>query len=160
MQEVCFDPKTQMHFTRTAAQELQEGKAKPTLRFAVADKVAVRVRSDQTTGLERWVEGVVEELWPKLGKTPEKWEIAGVTGAFPNTVPYKVKLSTGGFVYCTRDNFTLIRREGLKPKTLAWGISKRMEVAQAADGSWEKIDHQTEKRRKVPPPGADSDDED
>jgi len=157
VQEVCFDPITQLHLVRTSAQEVKES-AKPTLRFAVAEAVVVRVRSDTSNGLERWVAGTVEELWPTLGATPDKFDIAGVIGEFPNIVPYKVKLAAGGWVYCTRDNFTLIRREHMKPKVLVKGLSKRMEVAQADDGNWEKIDHQTEKRRKVPPP--DSDDED
>lgn len=147
-QEVCFDPLSQLHLVKAAAQEVK-GSVRPKLRFGVGDGVVVRIKNSAKDGLEQWVEGRVGSTWPKLDNPLETWEVGGVSGVFPETVPYKVDLGNGGWVYVHRDNFTLIRREGLQPQTRVKGISKRMEVLEAPDGSREKIDYQTERRKRM-----------
>merc|ERR1719335_80623 len=72
-----------------------------------------------------------------------------VSGKFPGFVPYKIDLTSGGWVYCHRDNHTLIRRQGMEPLTRVRGISKRLEVRKGQDGSKEKIDHMTERRKRL-----------
>jgi len=147
VQEVCFNPKTELHLVQAAAQVLKES-ARPKLRFAVGDKVVVRVRNSAEDGLENWVSGTVSSVWPKIGGEA-KWQIGDMTGSFPDAVPYRVDLAGGKWVFCHKDHFTLVRREGLQPQTRTKHISKRMEVVEAADGSTEKIDHQTERRKRV-----------
>jgi len=157
-QEVCFNPSAQLHLVQAAAQVVKES-ARGKLRFAVGDKVVVRLRSSAEDGLENWVSGAVGALWPKIGGA-KTWEIGDDRGEFPDAVPYKVVLSSGSWVYCHRDHFTLIRREGLQPRTRCRGISKRMEVVKAADGTAEKIDHQTERRKRITIAAESSDDSD
>lgn len=146
VQDVCFDPKTQLHLVMTAAQDVPES-SRPQLRFAIGDAVVVRVRNSAEDGLEQWLPGKVGATWPKFERRPKRWNIAGVTGEFPDTVPYKVDLRDGRWLYCHRDHFTLIRREGMQPHTRVKGASKRMEVIKAEDGSIEQVDHQTERRK-------------
>merc|ERR1712039_635837 len=105
--------------------------------------VCVRIRNSTEDALEQWIAGTVSSTWPKLGGQL-KWEVGDVIGEFPDTVPYRVDFSNGHWVYCHRDHFTLIRREGMQPQTRVKGISKRMEVVQVADGSKQQVDHQTE----------------
>jgi len=146
VQEVCFDPKTQLELVQAAAQAVKES-ARPKLRFAVGDRVVVRVRNSAEDALEQWLPGAVCSTWPQLGGE-RKWELGDVAGEFPDAVPYQVDLGSAGLVYCHRDHFTLIRREGMQPQTRVKGISKRMEVVTAADGSREQVDHQTERRKR------------
>ncbi|CAE7185935.1 unnamed protein product [Symbiodinium necroappetens] len=147
VQEVCFNPSSELHFVKCAATRLA-GSAKPQLRFTEGDKVTVRLKNG-TDGLERWVSGCVTDLWPALpGKL--QWEIEGVTGEYPKEVPYRVDLSPLGWCFVHRDDHTLIRREGLQPQTRVKGMSKRLEVIRCEDGSREQVDHQTERRKRMP----------
>jgi len=156
MQEVCFDPNSQLHMVKAAA-PLLTGSQKPKLRFAAGDVVTCRLRNHPKDGLENWVVGTVASVWPQLpGQL--KWEIDSISGEFPSIVAYKVRLSTGGWVYCHRDHHTLIRREGMQPQTRVKGISKRMEKRITEDGRREQVDHQTERRKIMP--DSDSDDSD
>lgn len=140
-QEVCFDPFSQMDLVLASAQLVKES-ARPKLRFVTGDKVVTRIRNSAEDGLENWVTGTVGSIWPRLsGK--RTWDFGNMSGRFPDTVPYKVDLSTGGWLYCQRDHHTLIRREGFQPQTRVKGISVRMEVRRAKDGSREKVDHHT-----------------
>ena len=118
VQEVCFNPSSELHFVKCAATRLA-GSAKPQLRFTEGDKVAVRLKNGPD-GLERWVSGCVTDLWPSLpGKL--QWEIEGVTGEYPKEVPYRVDMSPLGWCFVHRDDHTLIRREGLQPQTRVKG---------------------------------------
>jgi len=145
-QEVCFDPLSQMHLVLAAAQLVNQS-ARPKLRFTTGDKVVVRIRNSAEDGLENWVAGTVGSTWPKLpGK--KTWELDNISGEFPDTLPYKVDLSTGNWLYCHRDHQTLIRREGFQPQTRVKGISARMEVRRAKDGSMETVDHHTERCKR------------
>jgi len=147
VQEVCFNPSSELHFVKCAATRLA-GSAKPQLRFTEGDKVAVRLKNGPD-GLERWVSGCVTDLWPSLpGKL--QWEIEGVTGEYPKEVPYRVDMSPLGWCFVHRDDHTLIRREGLQPQTRVKGMSKRLEVRRCEDGSREQVDHQTERRKRMP----------
>jgi hypothetical protein len=154
-QEVCFDPQSELHLVKAAA-TLLTGSQRPKLRFAVGDKVACRLRNDPKDGLESWAAGTVSSIWPGLpGEL--KWEMGSVSGEFPSVVAYKVDLSKGGWIFCHRDHHTLIRREGMQPQTRVKGISKRMEVRRAKDGSREQVDHQTERRKRMLDSDSDSD---
>lgn len=160
-QEVCFDPSSQLHLVQAAAQHVKES-ARPKLRFAAGESVVVRLRNDPADRLEKWVPGKISSIWPRVGGA-RKWQLDTVSGEFPDVVPYMVALASGGWVFCHRDHFTLIRREGLQPKTRGTGISKRMEIVIAADGSREQIDHLTERRKSLQHNnigGDDSDDSD
>lgn len=158
-QDVCFDPSTQLHLTKAAAQEVKEA-CRPKLRFADGDRAVVRIHNSEDTGLEQWVAGKVSALWPKLAAAPEKWSIKGNGGEYPNIVPYKVELDRGSWVYCHRDHFTLIRREDMKPHVLVKGMSQRFEVVKLADGAEEKIDHCTGRRKRMAKKAVDSDSDD
>lgn len=157
MQDVCFDPRSQLHLVKSAATRLT-GSTKPNLRFAEGDKVAVRVKNAQD-GLELWVSGGVAALWPTLPGA-SKWQMADMSGEFPTEVPYRVDLSPGGWCFVHRDHHTLIRRDGLQPQTRVKGISKRMEIRKMQDGGREQIDHQTERRKAMLDDSDDDSDED
>jgi len=154
-QEVCFDPESELHLVKSAA-TLLAGSQRPKLRFAAGDKVACRLKNDPKDGLETWVAGVVSSIWPEL-PGERKWQIENISGEFPSVVAYKVDFSTGGWVYCHRDHHTLIRRDGMQPQTRVKGISKRMEVRKANDGSREQVDHQTERRKRMLESDSDGD---
>merc|ERR1719335_1332433 len=136
-----------MHLVKAAAALVPES-SKPKLRLAVGDKVVCRVRNDPKDGLEQWVPGAISFIWPKLSGD-EAWNMGGVSGKFPSCVPYKVDLTAGGWIYCHRDDHTLIRRQGMEPQARVRGISKRMELRKNEDGSQEKIDHVTERRKRL-----------
>jgi len=147
--EVCFDPASslQLGLIKAAAAVLKEG-SKPKLRFAVGESVVCRINNDPKDGLERWVPGMIDKLWPIL-PGEKTWDMFGVSGEYADSVPYEVALTSGRRVFCHRDDYTLIRREGLQPQTRVKGISKRMEVRSNEDGSKETIDHVTERRKVV-----------
>mmetsp|Transcript_41416 Transcript_41416/g.81869 ORF Transcript_41416/g.81869 Transcript_41416/m.81869 type:complete len:352 (+) Transcript_41416:70-1125(+) len=147
VQEVCFDAQSELHLVKAAA-TLLTGSTRPKLRFAVGDKIACRLKSNPKDGLERWVSGTVSSVWPEL-PGPLRWDMGDVAGEYPKVVAYKVDLETGGSLYCHRDHHTLIRREGMQPQMRVKGISKRMEVRVAKDGSKESVDHQTERRKRI-----------
>merc|ERR1712039_785732 len=110
--------------------------------------VVCRIRSFTPDRLENWASGKVTETWPKLPGVKE-WDLGeGLTGVFPDVVPYKVEMSSG-WIYVHRDDHTLIRREGLQPHTRVKGISKRLEVRTNKDGSKEKFDHVTERGKRI-----------
>lgn len=155
-QEICFDPSAQLHLVQAAAQVVKES-ARAKLRFAVGDRVAVRLRNSKEDGLESWAPGRVSAVWPKIGGA-RTWRHGEDSGEFPDAVPYRVDLDGGAWVYCHRDHFTLVRREGLQPRTRCRGTSKRMEEVRSADGSVEKVDHQTERRKRIASSGPGSDD--
>jgi len=147
-QEVCFDPIEQLDLVRCAASTIK-GTKKPKLRFAVGDKVVCRIKSSPEDGLEVWVAGFVSETWPSIGDA--SWDMGPAAGKFPDVVPYKVDFSSGSgkWVYCHRDDHTLIRREGMQPQTRVKGTSKRMEVLKESDGVSFRIDHVTERRKRM-----------
>jgi len=153
VQEVCFES-TQLGLVRSAASFVQENR-KPKLRFALGDKVVCRIRNNPADGLENWVAGVISEAWPSLGAAT--WDMGELSGKFPETLPYKVDLALGNWVYCQRDDHTLIRREGMQPITRVKGISKRMEVLTEADGGNVCIDHVTGRRKRMLDAMSDSD---
>jgi hypothetical protein len=155
IQEVCFDPQSQIHLVKSAA-ALLTGAQRPKLRFAAGDCVACRLKSDPKDGLETWAVGEVASIWPEL-PGPFEWDIDGVSGMYPNVVAYKIDLREGGWVYCHRDHHTLIRREGWQPQTRVKGASKRMEVVIAEDGTKQHVDHQTERRKVMVSLDSDSD---
>jgi len=146
-QEVCFDPCSELHLIKAAAVLIPESR-KPRTRFAVGERVVCRVRNSTDDGLERWVPGTVSEVWSELAGE-QMWKFYGVSGNFPRIVPFKVDLDSGSWIYCHRDDHTLIRREGMEPQTRVRGISKRMELRKAKDGSKERIDHATERRKRM-----------
>lgn len=141
--EVCFDPVNELHLLKASAQS-----SKGKLRFSVGEKVVSRIRNDSKDGLERWVSGTVSALWPEL-PGERKWELGGVEGEFPAVVPYKVALATGSWIFCQRDHHTLIRREAMAPQARAKGTSKRMEARVTKDGTKERVDHETERRKRM-----------
>jgi hypothetical protein len=153
VQEVCFDPRSEIHLVKAAA-ALLPGSQRPKLRFAAGDGVACRLKNDPKDGLEKWSVGKVACTWPEL-PGQSAWDIGGVSGVFPSVVAYKIDLSKGGWVYCHRDHHSLIRREGMQPRTRVKGISKRMEVVIAEDGSKQQIDHQTERCKRAPESDSD-----
>jgi len=146
-QETCFDPTSQLNLVKAAAVVISES-SKPKLRFALGDNVVCRVRNDLKDGLEQWVPGVISLLWPKL-PGDHNWRMGDFSGQYPDLVPYKVDLASGVWVYCHRDDHTLIRRKGMEPQTRVRGISKRMEVRTCEDGSRERVDHVTERRKRL-----------
>jgi len=146
IQETCFDPRKQLHLVKAAASMVSETN-KPRLRFAVGEKVVCRICSSPQDGLEQWVAGEVSEIWPVL-PGEKAWNMGEVAGEYPDVVPYKVTLASG-WVFCHKDDHTLIRRENMQPLTRVRGISKRMEVRKHADGSKEHIDHVTERRKHI-----------
>jgi hypothetical protein len=146
VQEVCFDPVAQLHMVRCAAPVVTES-SKPKLRFAVGEKVVCRIRNDPSDGLENWVPGCISEIWPTLEEGT--WELGDVSGKFPDMLPYKIDLASGKWLYCHRDVHTLIRREGHQPATRVKGVSKRIEVRREADGSMVRIDHVTERKKRM-----------
>jgi len=149
VQEVCFDASSQLQLIKAAAALVSESK-KPKLRFTVGDPVVCRIRNDPKDGLEQWVPGAIEKVWPKLpGENGGTWHIGGASGKFPDMVPYRIELASGGCIYCHRDDHTLIRRQGMEPMTRVKGISKRMEVRKCGDGVEERIDHVTERRKRL-----------
>lgn len=155
-QEVCFDPESELHLVKAATPVMPQSKT-PKTRFAVGDKVVCRIKSKSPDALENWVTGTVKETWAKLPGELE-WELGPLSGKFSEVVPYKVDLDSGSWVFCQRDDHTLIRRAGLEPQTKVRGISKRMEVRTAADGSKERIDHATERRKRMMEKEPSSDD--
>lgn len=151
--EVCFDSVNELHLTKASAQHI---KSKVKLRFAVGQKVVCRIRNSSQDSLEQWVPGTVSVLWPEL-PGERKWEMGGVSGEFPAAVPYKVDLSNGAYAFCQRDHHTLIRREGMEPQTKVKGTSKRMEVRVTKDGTQERVDHETERSKRMMKVESDSD---
>eukprot|EP00746_Dinoflagellata_sp_MGD_P123553 gnl/MRDRNA2_/MRDRNA2_58180_c0_seq2.p1 gnl/MRDRNA2_/MRDRNA2_58180_c0~~gnl/MRDRNA2_/MRDRNA2_58180_c0_seq2.p1 ORF type:complete len:391 (+),score=64.18 gnl/MRDRNA2_/MRDRNA2_58180_c0_seq2:73-1173(+) len=152
-QEICFDPNSKLHLVRAAAALVSDSN-KPKLRFAVGDKVVCRIRNDHKDDLEQWVPGEISSIWPTIPGN-ETWDMGEASGEFPNLVPYKVELKhagavhMGGWIYCHRDDHTLIRRQGMEPKIRVRGMSKRIEVRKGEDGYTETIDHLTERRKRV-----------
>ena len=114
-------------------------------------QVAVRIKNSTQDGLEQWMSGIVSTVWPRL-PGERQWSFAGMSGEFPQEVPYKVDLSPGppNFVFVHWDNHTLIRRDGLQPQDRVKGISKRLEIRTCEDGSVEQFDHLTERHKPVP----------
>lgn len=145
MQEVCFDPVAQMHLMRSAASVVTE--KRPSLRFALGDKIVCRIRNNPEDGLENWVPGLISDIWPSIGEA--SWDMGEVAGKFPDVVPYKITLASGKSIYCHKDDHTLVRREGMQPTTRVKGISKRMEYIKAADGSKTCVDHVTGRRKRM-----------
>merc|ERR1711972_679765 len=127
------DPNSQLHLVKAAASVVSESR-RPKLRFAIGDGVVCRIRNDPKDSLEQWVRGAIGSVWPQL-PGDDTWHMGGSSGKYPDIVPYKVDLASGGWVYCHRDDHTLIRRQGMEPLTRVQGISKRMEVRTCADGS-------------------------
>lgn len=146
VQDTCFDPNSQLHLVK-AATITAPASSKSKLRFALGDKVVCRICNDPQDGLEQWVSGKISETWPKL-PGEHKWSMGEVSGNYPDVVPYKIDL-VSGWVYCHRDDHTLVRRQGLQPQTRVRGISKRMELLKCADGTRERIDHVTERRKRL-----------
>jgi len=146
-QEVCFNPSSELHLIKAAAAVIPES-GKPKTRFAVGDEVVCRIHNNTDDGLEQWVPGKVSMTWVTL-PGEQKWEIGGISGTFPDVVPYKIDLISNSWIFCHRDVYTLIRKKGLEPQTRVRGISKRMEVRIAADGSKERIDHATERSKRL-----------
>lgn len=147
VQEVCFDPASQMDLIKAGA-ALLPASSKPKLRFAAGDKIVCRIRNNPKDGKEQWVPGEITMLWPKL-PGDLSWELGPASGKFPDSVPYRIDLGSGKWLLCHRDDHTLIRREGLEPQTRVRGISKRMELRKNKDGSKERIDHVTERRKRL-----------
>ncbi|CAE7206367.1 unnamed protein product [Symbiodinium natans] len=150
IQEVCFNPVSELHLIKSAA-ATRVTSSRPNLRFAEGDKVAVRIKNSTQDGLEQWMSGIVSTVWPRL-PGERQWSFAGMSGEFPQEVPYKVDLSPGppNFVFVHWDNHTLIRRDGLQPQDRVKGISKRLEIRTCEDGSVEQFDHLTERHKPVP----------
>jgi hypothetical protein len=153
IQEVCFSP-TEMHLIKGAAKEISEGVA---LRFEVGERVSCRVRC-KSDALENWQSGEVVSLNVEL-PLPLEWgddefddEMKGV---YPTSIPYLVKLDSGGSVLCHADNYTLIRREGFEPQTRVKGVSKRMEDRREAPGALVRFDHVTERRKVLEVPASE-----
>lgn len=148
VQEVCFDPATQLDLVRCAASVITETH-KHKLRFALGDKVVCRIQNHPDDGLENWVPGFISEIWPEIGEAA--WDVGEASGKFPNVVPYKIELSackSGRWVYCHRDDHTLVRREGMQSVVRVKGISKRIEHLTGADGDKFCIDHVTGRRKR------------
>jgi len=154
MQEVCFDPATQLDLVRCAASAMIETR-KPKLRFALGDRVVCRIQNSREDGLENWVTGFIKEIWPQLGEAT--WDLGEASGKFPEVVPYKIELALGKFIYCHRDEHTLIRRDGMQPVTRVRGMSKRIEHVTGADGGKFCIDHVTGRRKRELEEVCDSD---
>lgn len=125
-------------------------RGRPKLRFSVGDAIVCRIQNSVEDDLEQWVPGRILETWPRL-PGEETWDMGDIAGRYPSVVPYEIQLTLGRSrrIYCHRDAHTLIRREGMKPRTRVRGISKRFEVRQAADGSFERVDHLTERRKPL-----------
>lgn len=155
VQEVCFDPQSQLPLVKSAA-TLLTGAQRPKLRFATGDCVACRLKNDHKDGLESWAVGKVASVWHEL-PGPFEWDVDGVAGMYPNVVAYKIDLREGGWAYCHRDHHTLVRQEGWQPQTRVKGASKRMEVVIAEDGTKQQVDHQTERRKAMMSLDSDSD---
>jgi hypothetical protein len=158
IQEVCFDPCSQFHLVKAAAPLVQQSN-RPKLRFAVGDKVRCRVQNNPNDDLEQWEMGQVTSIWPQLCMPGDynTWVLGDVSGKYADAVPYQVDLMTGRWIYCHKDDHTLIRREGLQPVTRVRGMSKRIEVRKGEDGSKERIDHVTERRKVFVDEFSDSD---
>lgn len=156
VQEVCFDPDSQLEFVKYAAPPVVNQSKR--LRFAVGDKVVCRVRNSKEDDLECWVPGTVSSLWPQL-PGERAWDMGGgISGLYADVVPYKVDLHTKTGIYCHKDHHTLIRRQGMEPQTRVRGISKRMEDRKSEDGKKILIDHETERRKVIAEESDDSDD--
>lgn len=149
VQEVCFSP-GQMELIKGAAPELLD---KPSFRFEVGARVCCRVRH-KADMLENWQVGSVESVHPKL-TGPLDWGDEDIQGVFPASVAYRVKLDGGGLVFCSADNHTLIRREGLEPQTRVKGVSKRMENRKELSGELVRFDHMTERKKRLDNPSSD-----
>lgn len=158
VQEVCFDPTSQLHLVKAAARRVPEH-SKVKLRFALGDKVVCRIRNHADDGLEQWVAGAICEVWPRLPGA-SSWDLGEVSGHFPDVLPYKVGLLSGAWVYCHRDDHTLIRPESMQPQKRVRGISQRMEVRRAQDGSRVKIDHGTGRQKRLVDTELDDDESD
>merc|ERR1711966_89952 len=80
VQEVCFDPDSEMHLVNAASQSVSES-SKPKLRFAVGDKIMCRVSSspEDADDLEKWVPGTISEIWPKIPGELE-WTLGDKSG--------------------------------------------------------------------------------
>eukprot|EP00747_Dinoflagellata_sp_TGD_P204121 gnl/TRDRNA2_/TRDRNA2_77780_c0_seq1.p1 gnl/TRDRNA2_/TRDRNA2_77780_c0~~gnl/TRDRNA2_/TRDRNA2_77780_c0_seq1.p1 ORF type:complete len:446 (+),score=76.50 gnl/TRDRNA2_/TRDRNA2_77780_c0_seq1:51-1388(+) len=154
VQEVCFGL-DQMHHTKGAAPELPDHTANKSFRFELGQRVTCLVRH-QADLLENWQAGVVDAVNPML-PGPGEWGEGDIDGElatsivfrgfFPASVPYRVQLDRGDFVFCHADNHTLIRREGLEPQTRVKGISNRMEDRKDASGLMVRFDHVTERQK-------------
>lgn len=148
-QEVCFGQQL-LELTKGAAPELPKKTGKMPLRFTKGDRVVCRVRHGADK-LENWVAGEVDAEYPALPE-PLEWgdeDIDDVTGTYPPSVAYRVKLDRGGFVLCHADNYTLIRRVGLEPQTRVSGVSKRLEDRKGPDGALVRFDHVTERQKPL-----------
>jgi len=160
VQEICFDPYMELHLTKSAAYAVRDS-CRPSLRFTVGDAVVCRVRNSVEDGLEQWASGEISVLWPTLPACSAAHHVCDVsscgtcaemTGMFdelPSVVPYKINLKAGSWIYCHRDHHTLIRREGMQPHDRVSGISKRIEVRKSQDGSKERVDHETERCKRI-----------
>lgn len=147
VQEVCFEPSSlpELRLIKAATAIVNES-SRPKLRFSTGDNIVCRIRNDPNDGLEQWVPGVIDMTWAEI-PGERTWSMADMTGEYADVVPYKVSLKSGRSVFCHRDDHTLIRREGMQPQERVKGISKRMELRRREDGSKEKIDHVTERRK-------------
>merc|ERR1712176_29789 len=85
LRERCFDAGSEVSLTKWAAP--LAAKTSKALRFAVSDKVAIRVR-DTDAGYESWAVGDVVSIWPALPGEPD------------DRVPYKVKTDAGEVYHC------------------------------------------------------------
>lgn len=157
IQEVCFNLE-KLNLVKAAAPILASA-TRPKLRFSPGDSVVCRVRNDAADGLERWVDGTVGAQWPELPGS-RQWELNGMCGEYSAVVAYQIKLTLGGWLYCHRDHHTLIRQKGWEPQQRVKGISARMEVRKLEDGSKEKVDHQTARRKPFLEESDDSEDTD
>eukprot|EP00746_Dinoflagellata_sp_MGD_P138166 gnl/MRDRNA2_/MRDRNA2_71876_c0_seq1.p1 gnl/MRDRNA2_/MRDRNA2_71876_c0~~gnl/MRDRNA2_/MRDRNA2_71876_c0_seq1.p1 ORF type:complete len:312 (-),score=74.31 gnl/MRDRNA2_/MRDRNA2_71876_c0_seq1:52-987(-) len=153
-QEVCFSP-DYMEQMKGAAPELP--KSASTRRFKVGDRVTCRVRPDADL-LEKWCSGTIDVVDAPL-PPPLQWGDEDMSGDYPPSVAYKVKLDNGSFVFCHADNYTLIRKEGLESQTRVKGVSKRLEDRRKPDGSLVRYDHLTGRERRIENEEGDSDNE-
>lgn len=147
-QEICFDPEEQLHLVKAAA-ALPLKSGKPQLRFAVGDNVVCRIHNNPKDGLEQWVRGVVRAIWPKLSGGEDTWSLGDVSGKFPEEVPYQIDIASGRWLYCHKDVHTLIRQPGMEPETRVKGMSKRMELRVNKDGTRDRIDHATGRKKRL-----------
>merc|ERR1711879_968778 len=145
-----------MEQIKGAATELPSDMSKQKLRFKAGGRVTCRVRSGGD-GLETWCVGVVAALNAPL-PGPLEWGDEDLSGTYPSTVAYRVKMDNGTEVFCHADNYTLIRREGLEPQERVKGVSERMEERLCPDGSRVRFDHLSERQRRIEPPSSDAGD--
>lgn len=144
VQETCFDAETELDLIRSATQVIEDT-SRVKLRFGLGDKVICRVENDAEDWLEVWVPGFVKGVWPSIGEA--SWSL----GKLANVVHYKVELATGKWIYCHRDDHTLIRRQGMQPKSRVAGISKRYENIVEPRGRKFRLDYETGRRKRLCP---------